>query len=41
MIPSFVAVSDMSVQGNRLAVVVSDDGFVVWELPDVIRDDVL
>ncbi|KAI0340485.1 hypothetical protein BDW22DRAFT_1485930 [Trametopsis cervina] len=35
-----VAVSDMSVHGNRLAGVTSDGGLVVWELPEVIRDDV-
>ncbi|KAI0670515.1 hypothetical protein C8Q78DRAFT_975321 [Trametes maxima] len=34
------AVSDMSVHGNRLAGVTSDGGFVVWELPPVITDDV-
>ncbi|THG95333.1 hypothetical protein EW026_g6298 [Hermanssonia centrifuga] len=40
LFPSAVAVSDMSVHGNRLAGVTSDGGFVVWELPEVIRDDV-
>ena len=30
----------MSVHGNRLAGVTSDGGFVVWELPEVIHDDV-
>ncbi|KAL4250457.1 Enhancer of mRNA-decapping protein 4 C-terminal domain-containing protein [Abortiporus biennis] len=35
-----VSVTDMSVHGNRLAGVTSDGGFVVWELPQVIRDDV-
>ncbi|KAI0781076.1 hypothetical protein BD413DRAFT_462702 [Trametes elegans] len=35
-----IAVSDMSVHGNRLAGVTSDGGFVVWELPPVITDDV-
>ncbi|THH32998.1 hypothetical protein EUX98_g1193 [Antrodiella citrinella] len=34
------SVTDMSVHGNRLAGVTSDGGFVVWELPEVIRDDV-
>ncbi|KAJ7898925.1 hypothetical protein B0H14DRAFT_2556978 [Mycena olivaceomarginata] len=34
------SVSDMAVYGNRLAGVTSDDGFVVWELPEVITDDV-
>ncbi|KAJ2968247.1 hypothetical protein NUW54_g13272 [Trametes sanguinea] len=34
------SVSDMSVHGNRLAGVTSDGGFVVWELPPVITDDV-
>ena len=36
-----VQVSDMSVHGDRLAGVTSDGGFVVWELPNVIRDDVV
>ena len=40
MFPPSVAVTDMSVHGNRLAGVTSDGGFVVWELPEVIRDDV-
>ncbi|KAI0664945.1 hypothetical protein C8Q70DRAFT_940901 [Cubamyces menziesii] len=35
-----IAVSDMSVHGDRLAGVTSDGGFVVWELPPVITDDV-
>lgn len=30
----------MAVHGNRLAGVTSDGGFVVWELPEVITDDV-
>ena len=30
----------MAVYGNRLAGVTSDGGFVVWELPDLITDDV-
>ncbi|TFK67911.1 hypothetical protein BDN72DRAFT_842508 [Pluteus cervinus] len=34
------SVTDMAVFGNRLAGVTSDGGFVVWELPDVITDDV-
>ncbi|KZT69035.1 hypothetical protein DAEQUDRAFT_757242 [Daedalea quercina L-15889] len=38
--PPQAAVSDMSVHGNRLAGVTSDGGFVVWELPEVITDDV-
>ncbi|KAH7889916.1 hypothetical protein F5I97DRAFT_1998295 [Phlebopus sp. FC_14] len=33
-------VIDMAVFGNRLAGVTSDGGFVVWELPEVITDDV-
>lgn len=33
-------VVDMAVYGNRLAGVTSDGGFVVWELPEVITDDV-
>ena len=35
-----VSVTDMAVYGNRLAGVTSDGGFVVWELPEVITDDV-
>ena len=38
--PPVTAVSDMSVHSNRLAGVTSDGGFVVWELPEVITDDV-
>lgn len=34
------SVSDMAVHGNRLAGVTTDGGFVVWELPEVITDDV-
>lgn len=34
------SVIDMAVYGNRLAGVTSDGGFVVWELPEVIMDDV-
>jgi len=34
------SVTDMAVYGNRLAGVTSDGGFVVWELPEVITDDV-
>ena len=30
----------MAVYGNRLAGVTSDGGFIVWELPDTITDDV-
>ncbi len=30
----------MAVYVNRLAGVTSDGGFVVWELPEVITDDV-
>jgi len=30
----------MAVHGNRLAGVTSDGGFVVWELPETITDDV-
>ncbi|KAI0079997.1 hypothetical protein K474DRAFT_440600 [Panus rudis PR-1116 ss-1] len=40
LFPPTVAVTDMSVHGNRLAGVTSDGGFVVWELPEIIRDDV-
>ncbi|KAI0703597.1 hypothetical protein BC835DRAFT_1262691 [Cytidiella melzeri] len=40
LFPTSVTVSDMSVHGNRLAGVTSDGGLVVWELPEVIRDDV-
>jgi len=38
--PSSSAVTDMAVYGNRLAGVTSDGGFVVWELPMLITDDV-
>ncbi|KAJ7197192.1 hypothetical protein GGX14DRAFT_471760 [Mycena pura] len=38
--PMTSSVSDMAVFGNRLAGVTSDGGFVVWELPEVITDDV-
>ncbi|KAH9946232.1 uncharacterized protein BXZ73DRAFT_36999 [Epithele typhae] len=38
--PNTTAVTDMSVNGNRLAGVTSDGGLVVWELPEVITDDV-
>jgi hypothetical protein len=38
--PQSTAVSDMAVFGNRLAGVTSDGGFVLWELPEVIMDDV-
>jgi len=34
------SVIDMAVYGNRLAGVTSDGGFVVWELPEIITDDV-
>lgn len=34
------SVIDMAVYGSRLAGVTSDGGFVVWELPDLITDDV-
>ncbi|KAJ7867268.1 hypothetical protein B0H13DRAFT_2559946 [Mycena leptocephala] len=34
------SVSDMAVYKNRLAGVTSDGGFVLWELPEVITDDV-
>jgi hypothetical protein len=37
------SVIDMAVYGNRLARVTSDGahgGFVVWELPEVVTDDV-
>ncbi|TDL27270.1 hypothetical protein BD410DRAFT_713619 [Rickenella mellea] len=38
--PPSASVTDMAVYGNRLAGVTSDGGFVVWELPDLITDDV-
>ncbi|KII88712.1 hypothetical protein PLICRDRAFT_110617 [Plicaturopsis crispa FD-325 SS-3] len=38
--PPSTSVTDMAVFGNRLAGVTSDGGFVVWELPPVIMDDV-
>jgi hypothetical protein len=34
------SVIDMAVFGNRLSGVTSDGGFVVWELPELITDDV-
>ena len=40
LFPSSTSVTDMSVHGNRLAGVTSDGGFVVWELPEIITDDV-
>jgi len=38
--PMSTSVTDMAVFGNRLAGVTSDGGFVVWELPEIITDDV-
>ncbi|CAK5279371.1 unnamed protein product [Mycena citricolor] len=38
--PISSSVSDMAVHGNRLAGVTADGGFVVWELPELITDDV-
>lgn len=38
--PSSTSIIDMAVYGNRLAGVTSDGGFVVWELPNTITDDV-
>jgi len=38
--PPSSSVIDMVVSGNRLAGVTSDGGFVVWELPKIIEDDV-
>lgn len=38
--PNSTSVTDMAVYGDRLAGVTSDGGFVVWELPEVITDDV-
>ncbi|EPQ58070.1 hypothetical protein GLOTRDRAFT_104018 [Gloeophyllum trabeum ATCC 11539] len=38
--PQSTAVTDMAVYRNRLAGVTSDGGFVVWDLPEVITDDV-
>lgn len=40
MFPTTSSVTDMAVYGNRLAGVTSDGGFVVWELPELITDDV-
>ncbi|PCH38277.1 hypothetical protein WOLCODRAFT_115184 [Wolfiporia cocos MD-104 SS10] len=40
LFPPSTTLSDMSVHGNRLAGVTSDGGFIVWELPEVITDDV-
>ncbi|KAJ6582947.1 hypothetical protein DFH09DRAFT_1437504 [Mycena vulgaris] len=38
--PNSSSVSDMAVYGNRLAGVTSDGGFIIWELPEIITDDV-
>jgi hypothetical protein len=38
--PPSTSVVDVAVFGNRLAGVTSDGGFIVWELPPVITDDV-
>ena len=38
--PNSASVTDMAVYGHRLAGVTSDGGFVVWELPEIITDDV-
>ncbi|KAH7914946.1 hypothetical protein BJ138DRAFT_1078241 [Hygrophoropsis aurantiaca] len=38
--PPHTSVIDMAVFGNRLAGITSDGGFVVWELPEIITDDV-
>ncbi|KAG5645898.1 hypothetical protein DXG03_005045 [Asterophora parasitica] len=38
--PNSSSVVDMAVHGNRLAGVTSDGGFIVWELPLVITDNV-
>lgn len=38
--PMSSSITDMAVHGNRLAGVTSDGGFIVWELPEVITDDV-
>ncbi|KAL1730253.1 hypothetical protein EV714DRAFT_250474 [Schizophyllum commune] len=40
LFPQTTSVTDMAVYGNRLAGVTSDGGFVVWELPEMITDDV-
>ena len=40
LFPPATAVCDMSVHSNHLAGVTSDGGLVVWELPEVITDDV-
>lgn len=40
LFPPATALTDMAVYGNRLAGVTSDGGFVVWELPEHITDDV-
>jgi hypothetical protein len=40
MFPTTSSITDMAVYGNRLAGVTSDGGFVVWELPELITDDV-
>lgn len=40
LFPNQTSVTDMAVFGNRLAGVTSDGGFVLWELPELITDDV-
>lgn len=40
LFPVPTSVTDMAVFGNRLAGVTSDGGFVLWELPELITDDV-
>jgi hypothetical protein len=40
VLPSSTSVIAMAVYGERAAGVVSDGGFVVWELPTVILDGI-
>ncbi|KZV85100.1 hypothetical protein EXIGLDRAFT_682093 [Exidia glandulosa HHB12029] len=40
LFPPTTTVIDMVVTGNRLAAVTSDGGFVIWEVPRVVEDDV-
>jgi hypothetical protein len=40
LFPSTTSVIDMAVFGSRLAGITSDGGFVLWQLPDTITDDV-
>ena len=40
LFPPTMVASDMSVHSNHLASVTSDGGLIIWDLPEVIIDDV-